>query len=175
MFTHQHHLRHLLRPEHYTSEEQYCAELRHLFHPAWHPLAVKADLAKPGDFLTFDLLETPILIRNFDGELRAFLNVCPHRHSKLTEKPRGNAERLRCQYHGWEYNADGHTGKIPDAKAARALIERHTKEADAKGRVLFYQFVLPRPYRFQYPTAKQKNQYAKWFAGAANSLEEKVK
>ncbi len=119
MFTNQHHLRHLLRPDQYSSEEQYRAELRHLFLPAWHPLAVKGDLARSGDFLTFDLLETPILIRNFDGELRAFLNVCPHRHSKLTEKPRGNTEKLRCQYHGWEYNADGHTGKIPDAKAFR--------------------------------------------------------
>lgn len=119
MFTNQTHLRHLLRPEQYTSEEQYRAELRHLFHPAWHPLAVKNDLAKPGDFLTFDLLETPILLRNFGGELRAFLNVCPHRHSKLTDKPRGNTERLRCQYHGWEFNAEGRTGKIPDAKAFR--------------------------------------------------------
>lgn len=119
MFTHQHHLIHLLRPEHYTSEEWYRRELRHLFHPAWHPLAVKSDLARPGSFLTLDLLETPILIRNFDGELRAFLNVCPHRHSKLTDKPRGCTEKLRCRYHGWEFNADGHTGKIPDAKAFR--------------------------------------------------------
>ena len=119
MFTNQHHLQHLLRPYHYTSEEHYRAELRHLFQPAWHPLAVKSDLAKPGDFLTFDLLETPILIRNFDGELRAFLNVCPHRHSRLTDRPRGNAEKLKCQYHGWEFNKDGGTGKIPDAKAFR--------------------------------------------------------
>src|SRR5881227_2453941 len=89
MFTHKSHLRHLLRPHHYTSEEQYRAELRHLFRPAWHPLATVGDLAEPGDFLTFDLLETPILLRNFGGELRAFLNVCPHRHSRLTDEPRG--------------------------------------------------------------------------------------
>jgi choline monooxygenase len=119
MFTNQTHLQHLLRPDQYTAEEQYRAELRHLFQPAWHPLAVKSDLARPGDFLTFDLLETPILLRNFNGELRAFLNVCPHRHSKLTDKPRGSTERLRCQYHGWEFNAEGRTGKIPDAKAFR--------------------------------------------------------
>lgn len=119
MFTHQHHLRHLLRPEHYTSEAQHRAEIRHLFHPAWHPLAAKSELARSGDFLTFELLETPILLRNFDGQLRAFLNVCPHRHSKLTDQPCGNTEMLRCQYHGWEYDADGRTGKIPDAKAFR--------------------------------------------------------
>ena len=119
MFTNQHHLRHLLRPDQYTSEAQYRLELRHLFRPAWHPLAVKSDLAKPGDFLTFDLLETPILVRNFGGELRAFLNVCPHRHSRLTDETRGHTERLRCRYHGWEFNKDGGTGKIPDAKAFR--------------------------------------------------------
>jgi phenylpropionate dioxygenase-like ring-hydroxylating dioxygenase large terminal subunit len=119
MFTHQQHLRHLLQPEHYTSDAQYRAELRHVFHPAWHPLAVKSELARPGDFLTFHLLETPILIRNFDGELRAFLNVCPHRHSQLTDKQRGNSAKLRCQYHGWEYAADGHTAKIPEARAFR--------------------------------------------------------
>jgi phenylpropionate dioxygenase-like ring-hydroxylating dioxygenase large terminal subunit len=119
VFTNQHHLEHLLRPDQYASEGQYRAELRHVFAPAWHPVATVRDLARPGDFLTLDLLETPLLLRNFDGELRAFLNVCPHRHSKLTDKPRGNTERLRCQYHGWEYNADGRTGKIPDAKAFR--------------------------------------------------------
>jgi len=69
MFLHQQHLRHLLRPEHYTTEGQYRAELRHLFLPAWHPVATVGQLRKPGDFLTLDLLETPILIRNFDGEL----------------------------------------------------------------------------------------------------------
>jgi choline monooxygenase len=119
MFTHDHHLCHLLRPEHYYSEEQYRAELRHLFLPAWHPVATVGDLARPGDFLTFDLLETPFIVRNFDGELRAFLNVCPHRHSRLTDRPRGNAERLKCQYHGWEYREDGRTAKVPDAKAFR--------------------------------------------------------
>ena len=119
MFTHTSHLEHLLRPDHYTADEHYRKELTHLFRPAWHPLAATAELAKPGSFRTFDLLETPILIRNFDGELRAFLNVCPHRHSRLTTKARGRTERLRCQYHGWEFDAAGRTGKIPDARAFR--------------------------------------------------------
>ena len=57
MFTNQHHLTHLLRPEQYVSEEQHRLELRHLFQPAWHPLCTTGDLAKPGSFLTFDLME----------------------------------------------------------------------------------------------------------------------
>jgi phenylpropionate dioxygenase-like ring-hydroxylating dioxygenase large terminal subunit len=126
MFTNQHHLRHVIRPDQYVSGEQYRAELRHLFLPAWHPVATVDDLARPGDFLTLDILETPLLLRNFDGEFRAFLNVCPHRHCLLTETPRGNTETLRCQYHGWEYNGDGRTGRIPDARAFRPWDREHS-------------------------------------------------
>jgi phenylpropionate dioxygenase-like ring-hydroxylating dioxygenase large terminal subunit len=43
------------------------------------------------------------------------LNVCAHRHALLTHEARGNQRRLRCQYHGWEYDADGVACKIPDA------------------------------------------------------------
>jgi choline monooxygenase len=119
MFIHDSKLSHLLRPDQYYSEEQYRAELRHVFEPAWHLVASMRDLAKPGDFVSLELLGRPLLIRNMDGELRAFLNVCPHRHSLLTSKPRGWSERLRCQFHGWEYNAEGRTGRIPDAQSFR--------------------------------------------------------
>jgi phenylpropionate dioxygenase-like ring-hydroxylating dioxygenase large terminal subunit len=125
MFTNQHHLRHVLRPDQYTSEEQYRTELRQLFLPAWHPIAALAEIPQPGDFLTLDLLETPILLRNFGGELRAFRNVCPHRHSLLTDRPRGHSDTLRCQYHGWEYDREGHTGRIPDARAFRPWDREH--------------------------------------------------
>jgi phenylpropionate dioxygenase-like ring-hydroxylating dioxygenase large terminal subunit len=119
MFVHQSQLRHLLRPEHYTTDDHYEAEREHLFRPAWHPIAVRPQVANPGDFITFNLLGTPVLLRNMDGELCAFLNVCPHRHARLTDQEKGCSPRLRCQYHGWEYDADGRTGKIPDAKAFR--------------------------------------------------------
>src|ERR1700722_9739611 len=119
MFIHQNQLRHILRPDQYYSEAQHRTEQRQLFQTAWHPVASIHDLAKPGDFLTCDVLDTPLLLRNFQGELRAFLNVCPHRHSRLTDLPKGNNEHLRCQYHGWEFNKDGKTGQIPEARAFR--------------------------------------------------------
>src|SRR4051794_38462499 len=75
MFTHHSHLRYLLRPEHYTTEEHHRKELEHLFRPAWHPVATVHQLARPGDFLTFNLFGNPILLRNMDGELCCFLNV----------------------------------------------------------------------------------------------------
>ncbi len=119
MFTHQTFLRPLLRPEQYTSAAQHEMEVERLFQPGWHPVAVASQLAKPGSFRTLDLLGTPLLLRNVGGEVRAFLNVCPHRHSRLTHQESGQSERLKCQYHGWEFDGAGRTGRIPEAKTFR--------------------------------------------------------
>jgi phenylpropionate dioxygenase-like ring-hydroxylating dioxygenase large terminal subunit len=119
MFIHQSQLRHLLRPEHYTSAEFYGREVDRLFRPAWHPLAAAAELPRPGDYRTYDLFGTPVLLRNCDGEVRAFLNVCPHRHSQLVVEPKGHSDRFKCRYHGWEFDKDGRTGRIPEARVFR--------------------------------------------------------
>jgi phenylpropionate dioxygenase-like ring-hydroxylating dioxygenase large terminal subunit len=119
MFINQNRLEHLLKPAQYFSAEQHQLELERLFLPSWHLLASKADLPKNGDFLTIELFGQPLILRNFDGDYRAFINVCAHRHCLLTHKPRGNDPRFVCQYHGWEYNKEGRTGRIPDARCFR--------------------------------------------------------
>jgi choline monooxygenase len=119
MFIHQHQLEYLLRSEDYHSEEQFRTEIDRLFLPAWHLVCTKAELPRDGDFLTMDLFDRPLLVRNFGGEYFAFENVCAHRHCLLTTLPRGNSPKLRCQYHGWEYDQHGRTGRIPDAKCFR--------------------------------------------------------
>ena len=119
MFIHQHSLRHLLRPEHYCSEQHFQLELEKLFRPSWQFVAAKSELPKDGDFLTLDLFGRPILIRNSGGKFLAYENICSHRHCLLTDDTCGNQPKLRCQYHGWEYDDAGHTAKIPEAKCFR--------------------------------------------------------
>jgi phenylpropionate dioxygenase-like ring-hydroxylating dioxygenase large terminal subunit len=86
-----------------------------------------AELPRPGDFLTLDLLGEPLLVRNVGGEVNAYLNVCAHRHCRLTGQRRGHDERFRCQYHGWEYAADGRTGKIPEARCFRPFDRENAR------------------------------------------------
>jgi phenylpropionate dioxygenase-like ring-hydroxylating dioxygenase large terminal subunit len=119
MFVHKHQLQYLLKPEQYCSQEQYQIEMERMFLPGWHPVAPVSDLPKHGDFITLDLLGQPLQVRNFDGEYHTFLNVCAHRHCLLTCEPSGRSETLRCQYHGWEYDKTGKTGRIPDAGCFR--------------------------------------------------------
>jgi choline monooxygenase len=121
MFVHQAQLEHLLPPSAYYAPQQHEEERTRLFLPGWHVVAAREQLARPGDFITLTLLGQPLVVRNFAGELRAFLNVCGHRHAMLTHVPHGNCAKLRCQYHGWEYKADGYTAHIPEAKIFRPL------------------------------------------------------
>jgi phenylpropionate dioxygenase-like ring-hydroxylating dioxygenase large terminal subunit len=141
VFIHRERLQHLLSPYHYRDEAHYRKEVERLFLPAWHYVATKADLPRPGDFLTLDLLGQPLLVRNLDGEIRAFQNVCAHRHCTLTSLPRGHDERFRCQYHGWEYNKDGATAKIPDAGCFRPWDREHARlkrfRTDTAGEMVF--------------------------------------
>jgi phenylpropionate dioxygenase-like ring-hydroxylating dioxygenase large terminal subunit len=119
VFISQTQLRHLLSPADYFSAEAAEVERERLFRPGWHLVASAAQLPRHGDFLTRDLLGRPLLVRNIDGSIHTFLNVCAHRHCRLTHAPAGHDPDFRCQYHGWEYGADGRTRRIPEARCFR--------------------------------------------------------
>jgi phenylpropionate dioxygenase-like ring-hydroxylating dioxygenase large terminal subunit len=121
MFLTTSHIPQLLPKEAYCSQEQFDREIKQLFMPAWHCVGTTRQFRKEGDYITRTLLGRPLIICLMEGELRAFLNVCAHRLAELTSKPRGCDPTLRCQYHGWEYDAQGHTRKIPDAANFRPL------------------------------------------------------
>jgi phenylpropionate dioxygenase-like ring-hydroxylating dioxygenase large terminal subunit len=127
MFVHQTQLRHLLQPHHYTDEGWFRQELDRLFRPSWFVVATRHELARPGDYVTLELCGEPVLVRNEGGTLVAFQNVCAHRHCQLRSEPRGNQPRLACQYHGWEYTAEGRTGKVPDAGCFRPWDREHAR------------------------------------------------
>lgn len=78
-------------------------------------VSFSSKLARPGDFVTHDLLGLPILVlRDTDGALRAFLNVCRHRGAKLVWDKAGCGKRaFTCPYHAWSYDLRGSLRGIP--------------------------------------------------------------
>jgi phenylpropionate dioxygenase-like ring-hydroxylating dioxygenase large terminal subunit len=116
MFISQTRLPHLLAPAAYFSAEQYLREQAAVLEPGWHAVATTNELQRDGDFITRELFGHPVQLRNFDGQLRALSNVCAHRHCLLTGKRKGHSNKMKCQYHGWEYGPDGKTRKIPQPK-----------------------------------------------------------
>ena len=65
----------------------------------------------------FRIAREPIIVcRGPDNEVRAFLNVCPHRGmiierrpsgSFLEGQPSGNPKRMTCMFHAWQYDMRG--------------------------------------------------------------------
>ncbi|MEO1139865.1 MAG: SRPBCC family protein [Pseudomonadota bacterium] len=94
-------------PSVYTSHAFLQRELSDIFSKDWFCVGRASALADPGDYVTLDLANQPIIVlRDQDGTLRAMSNVCRHRMSTLLEG-RGNARSIVCPYHAWTYNLDG--------------------------------------------------------------------
>src|SRR5215212_8710316 len=68
----------------YIDADRHARELTRLFREL--PLAIGhvSQLAAPGDFFTHDAAGVPLLVvRGEDGGIRAFLNVCRHRGTRV--------------------------------------------------------------------------------------------
>ena len=102
----------------YVTEDHYERERRNIFARCWLLAGRATDLARPGDFFTFqiDALSTSIVIvRGKDNKIRAFHNACTHRGTKIVTEESG---RLRggmiCPYHGWAFGLEGDLLNVPD-------------------------------------------------------------
>src|SRR5690242_7473103 len=74
----------------------------------------KRTISDPESFFTVDVVGEPVIVvRDKQGELRAFSNVCRHRAGPIALGS-GCKNVLRCQYHGWTYTLDGRLIGTPD-------------------------------------------------------------
>ena len=98
----------------YTSPDRLADERRVLFRTLPIVIGRAADLAESGSYLTHDATGVPILVtRAADGEVRAMLNVCRHRGTRLVDGPSGRAKAFVCRYHAWTYDLGGCLGHVP--------------------------------------------------------------
>ncbi|HEX4766782.1 MAG TPA: SRPBCC family protein [Lichenihabitans sp.] len=94
-------------PSVYTSQDFLAREIETIFSREWICVGRATGLAKPGDYLTYDLAGQPVVVlRDNEGALRAFSNVCLHRMSTMLEGS-GNRRTIVCPYHAWTYGLDG--------------------------------------------------------------------
>ena len=99
-------------PQAYISQEWFQHERELLFKPLWQFAGLKMMLAQPNSFITRTIGGIPVVIQNFNGELRAFENLCAHRQNPLQTQAHG-VRSLVCSYHGWKYDSDGNVENMP--------------------------------------------------------------
>ena len=101
----------------YTCAEQAARERQGFFRDRPLFFGLSCELPNPGDWRTDDLSGVPILVvRNGDGELRAFLNVCRHRGAKVASGAGSGRRLFVCPYHAWSYDLDGRLTRLgPEA------------------------------------------------------------
>ncbi len=105
----------LIPKERYTSVDFMDREWECIWTKVWLLGCREDQIPAPGDFVCTSIgRESVLLVRQVDGAIRAFYNVCMHRGNRLADEGRGHAEVFRCSYHDWRYGLDGRFVLIPD-------------------------------------------------------------
>ena len=116
----------------------YDLEQQRIFRALPVPVTISALIPEPGNLIAIDSYGVPLIVtRARDGQVRAFLNACTHKGSKLIEDGEPHAAgRMTCPYHAWTFGLDGTLIGVPRAetfanlcKADRPLAQLPCKEA----------------------------------------------
>ncbi len=98
----------------YYSREFAELEWDHMWTRIWHVAGRTSELPEPGDYIVHDFMhESVLVVRQNDGSLRAFYNVCGHRGQRLVWNS-GHCNGFHCPYHGWVWGRDGLLEDLPD-------------------------------------------------------------
>ena len=114
-----------LPARYYVDREILEREREQIFFRSWQYACHVSELDAPGAFVAFEIMgQNLFVLRNSEGEIRAFYNVCPHRGHKLLEGA-GRKKVIVCPYHQWSYSLDG------NLRHDRSTASSETPQADS--------------------------------------------
>ena len=92
----------------YTDPEIFRFERDHILAHTWAGITFGSELPAPGCARPVNFMGMPLLaVRDRNGSLRVFHNVCSHRGMVLVDEPVRVKTALRCPYHSWSYDLEG--------------------------------------------------------------------
>jgi len=84
------------------------SEWEHIWKKTWNIGCHVTELSEPGSFRVHELgKESLLFVRGEDSVIRGFFNICQHRGNILCQSDRGDVQKFKCPFHGWEWNLDG--------------------------------------------------------------------
>jgi Rieske 2Fe-2S family protein len=105
--------------EFFVSPEIFAEEQDRIFARRWLCVGREERIAERGAYFLQQIgSDGVIVLRDRQGAVRAFHNVCRHRGSRLCEEHAGRfGETIQCPYHAWTYALDGRLLAAPSADA----------------------------------------------------------
>ncbi|MFT5742638.1 MAG: choline monooxygenase [Paracoccaceae bacterium] len=104
---------------HYVDPAMYEVEKHAVLFASWSGLAVAADVPENGDAVPMEFAGIPLLLlRDREGQVRVFQNICRHRGMILVSEPKKIEGAIRCPYHSWCYSTAGKLVSTPHVGGA---------------------------------------------------------
>lgn len=108
-----------LHADAYTDPRWYEFEQDAIFARTWQWVCHVEKLREPGNYVTAEIAGRPIaIVRDREGVLRAFYNVCKHRAHEIL-RGEGQTTRMMCPYHAWVYDLTGQLVRAPRTEELR--------------------------------------------------------
>ncbi|NOD48593.1 MULTISPECIES: SRPBCC family protein [unclassified Ruegeria] len=105
-----------LKAEAYVDPSWYQVDQNGVLAKTWQWVCHVEKLRVPGSYTTVEIAGRPIaVVRDREGTLRAFYNVCKHRAHHLLSGE-GETTRIMCPYHAWVYKLDGQLVRAPETE-----------------------------------------------------------
>jgi phenylpropionate dioxygenase-like ring-hydroxylating dioxygenase large terminal subunit len=105
-----------LSAAYYTDSAIFQAERQLIFARNWLYAAHADELPESGSFLSIEIAGFPLLlIKQNDGTISCFHNICRHRGAPLVSSREGvlSGSTITCKYHGWSYSCSGKLTAVP--------------------------------------------------------------
>ena len=92
----------------YTDAGIFAEERVKIFAKVWNFVCHESEIASAGSFRTATVAGYPlVVVRQSDGGIKAFYNICRHRQAQVVRTCSGQAKAFQCFYHLWTYGIDG--------------------------------------------------------------------
>ncbi len=101
----------------YVTQDFFNREMDKVWKRTWQWACREEHIPEAGDYYVYEVGPFSVIVmRQHDLSVKAFLNTCLHRGTKLRAcEGEGSTKDLRCPYHGWTWNLDGSLESVPCA------------------------------------------------------------
>lgn len=104
----------LVTPDRYYEPGYAKREMDHMWSRVWQLACLEGEVENVGDYVEYQIGPWSVLVvRESQGSLKAYHNVCLHRGRKI-KLGSGTARELRCPYHAWTWSLDGQIKDVPE-------------------------------------------------------------